>query len=335
MTRTFWLGVGCGVLATALVAFTVLPPDSQPAPGSPAPVPASPPQRASSPAADEHREDSSATKPELGELLRSGLGAATGALNAAFADGSISGLELMQLAADNPGLIVAGVNDYALADPFRLALIDTVTRLKDPLGTIACLDVDREPNQDMSSRIAGVLAGLVDRGSVADGRAVPVIKKLLAGNPMRGEKNNLYPVLAQLAAQGEQAARALVRGADVGAFSPGLATLLDPPARDELGRDLSGAVVYSLQSNKGRWSDRPAQLSSGDTVVSMGGHRVTSAAAFFEAIRKHHKLGGNDLVDAGVFRPTAQAPRRYEFSTVRLDTGDLQLVYGAYTVKRR
>ena len=104
---------------------------------------------------------------------------------------------------------------------------------------------------------------------------------------------------------------------------------------DELGRDLSGAIIFSIQYKKGRWADRPIQLQSGDTVVSIGGERITSAAAFFRALRQHHNLDSNDHLDAGVLRPIGQAPRRFEFTTVRLDQGDLQLMYGVYTVKRR
>jgi hypothetical protein len=255
-------------------------------------------------------------------------------LNAAFADGSISGLELMQLAADNPGLIVAGVNDYALADPFRLALIDTVTRLKDPLGTIACLDVDREPNQDISSRIAGVLAGLVDRGSVADGRAVPVIEKLLAGNPMRGEKNNLYPVLAQLAAQGEQAARALVRGADVGAFSPDSRPCSIPRARRARARSIrSRRLLAAIQQG-------PVERPTGPTEQRRHGRPPWVAIASLRRRRSSRRSGSTTSWAettswTRVCSDPPRRPTRYEFSTVRLDTGDLQLVYGAYTVKRR
>jgi hypothetical protein len=261
--------------------------------------------------------------------------AAARALSVAFEEGTITRLELMQIAAQCPDLIVAGVNDYDLGDSFRLALIDTLSSLADPLLTIARLNVDQEPNQRFSSRIAGVLASLVDRGTVADARAVPILQKLLSGNQMLGEKVNLYPVLAQLAALGDPDALALVRGANVGVFAPGLRTLMNPPAVDELGRDLAGAVIYSIQYNKGRWGDRPVQLRGGDTIVSLGGERVTSATGFFHALKKHHNLGANEFVDAGVLRPSTSDQGRFEHATVRLDPGDLQLLYGVYSVKRR
>ena len=214
-------------------------------------------------------------------------------------------------------------------------LVDTLSSLQDPLLTIARLDLEREPSQRFSSRIAAVLAGAVDRGAVPDARVVPVIQKLLAGNQMQGEKVNLYPVLAQLASQGDQEAQAMLRDAQAGVFSSGLQTLLHPPDRDELGQDLSGAVIYSIQYNKGQWGGRPIQLRSGDTIVSIGPDRVAPAAQFFNALKKHHGIAADGRVDAGVFRPAAGQPGRFEYATVRLDPGDLQLMYGAYSVKRR
>jgi hypothetical protein len=47
------------------------------------------------------------------------------------------------------------------------------------------LDLDGEPNQRFSSRIAAVIAGAVDRGASPDARVVPMIRKLLGGNPMQ------------------------------------------------------------------------------------------------------------------------------------------------------
>jgi hypothetical protein len=50
------------------------------------------------------------------------------------------------------------------------------------------------------------------------------------------------------------------------------------------------------------------------------------AAQFLNALEKHHGIAPDGLVDAGVFRPAAGGAGRFEYATVRLDPGDLQLM---------
>ena len=97
---------------------------------------------------------------------------------------------------------------------------------------------------------------------------------------------------------------------------------------------MTGAIIYSVQYNKGQWESRPRQLQGGDIVVSIGADRVASAQDFFALLKKHHGLGQNDLVDAGVFRQIPQYPGQFEYRSLQLDPGDLQLLYGVYSVKR-
>jgi hypothetical protein len=197
----------------------------------------------------------------------------------------------VQLAVRHPEQVVAGINAHDLPDAFRAVLIDTLSSLADPLAAVSALDLAGEPNQRFSSRIAAFLAQSVERGAVADARAAGAIEQLLAGHEMQGEKVNFYPVLAQLAALGDARALALLQDARVGPFAAGLRSLLEPPSRDERGATLTGALVYSVQFNKGQWESRPRQLESGDIVVSIGGERVTSAADFARLLKAHHGLG--------------------------------------------
>lgn len=268
-------------------------------------------------------------------LLASGdVAGAAQRLSEAFERGELTRLQLMQLAVANPGLLVAGLEDHALSDRFRSVLIDSLTSLEDPLGAISALSLEREPNQGFSSRIADILAESVDRAAAADLRAAGAIEKLLAGNEMHGEKINLYPVLAQLGAQGDARALALLQGAELGIFSPGIRSLLDPPARDERGQPLTGALVYSIQYNKGQWGDRPVQLEWGDIVVSLGGERVTCAQDFSKQLTAPRASGASDFLEAGVLRPSPGQAGRFEFRALQLDPGDRRLLYGVYTVKR-
>lgn len=271
--------------------------------------------------------------PGLAERLAQGeLDQAAEALAAAFGAGRLSALELMQLAVEHPPLLVAGVNAHALPDEFRAVLIDALASLDDPLATLAELDLEGEPNQGFSSRIARLLAREVEQGPALDARAAPAIERLLAGNEMRGEKVNLYPLLAQLGVQGDVHAQALLARIDPGFHGPGLRSLLEPPPADA--RSSGGAVVYSVQYNKGAWSHRPRQLEGGDVVTALGGARVATAADFFRLLKAHQAPGSAAWLDADVLRPVGGSPQRYQALRLQLDPGDLQLLYGVYSVKR-
>ncbi|HEX6882375.1 MAG TPA: hypothetical protein VF530_03280 [Planctomycetota bacterium] len=271
--------------------------------------------------------------PGLGELLAQGdLVAGADALAAAFEAGTLGTLELMQLAVQYPPLLVAGVNEHALPDEFRAVLIDALSSLDDPLGTIAALDLEGEPNQGFSARIARVIARTLEQGTGSDERVAPAIERLLAGNEMGGEKVNLYPLLAQLSGQGDARARAALAGIDPGFHGPGLRSLLEPPPADASGS--GGAVVYSVQYNKGAWSHRPRQLEGGDVVTAIGGERVSTAADFFRLLKGHQAPGLAEWIDADVLRPAGSSPQRYQALRLQLDPGDLQLLYGVYSVQR-
>lgn len=370
MSRSFWLGAGAGMVVTAMAAFFLRLREGDPSLRRAIAGEASHRElqgelaavreelaRARAEAARERMQASGAPQPGLdrrvereGEprhepatpgpasewerLLASGdLRRAAELLSAAYERGDVTRLALMQVAVEHPELLVAGINAHDLPDAFRAVLIDTLSSLADPLAAVSRLDLAGEPNQSFSARVADFLAQSVERTAAADTRTVAAIEQLLAGNEMVGEKVNLYPVLAQLGALGDERALALLREVDVGVFGSGLRSLLHPPARDERGKPLTGALVYSVQFNKGQWENRPRQLQSGDIVVSIGGERVASAADFSRLVKQHHGLGALEYVEAGILRPTAYVGQ-FDFTTVQLDPGDLQLLYGVYTVKR-
>ena len=210
-------------------------------------------------------------------LARGDLAKATQTLEDAFASGDLTKLELMNTAVAHPELISAGINDHDLADRFREVLIDSLSSTDDPIGVLRDVDLKGEPNQRFSAKIASLVRSVVDKNTEADARIFAQVQDLLAGNPMRGEKINLYPALAQLGSRGHEPARAaaekFVRESD-SMFAKGVSTLLDPPSYDHLGRELRGAVIFSSQYNKGEWAKRPKTLFIGDIVLSIGGESM-------------------------------------------------------------
>lgn len=120
----------------------------------------------------------------------------------ALENGGLNRLELMTVVVANPELISAGINNHELANRFREVLIDSRSSTADPIGVLADVDLEGEPSQGFSSKIASLVRSIVDRNTRADARIFSQVQDLLAGNPMHGEKINLYPTLAQLGSRG-------------------------------------------------------------------------------------------------------------------------------------
>lgn len=268
------------------------------------------------------------------ESLRAGdPDAAARLLADAFTSGELTRLELMNLAVGHPELIRAGINDHAQADAFRDALIEALSSTDDPIGILAGVNIRGEPNQAFASRMAAHVRSIVDGSEAADGRAFGVIQALLAGNPMRGEKINLYPALAQLGSRGDDEARAFVEQwirDSQSMFADGVRTLLDPPRSDEVGGDLRGVVIFSSQFNKGDWSHRPKTLELGDIILSIGEVTIGNRGDFQKAVSRYPGGDGQSFVPVKVY---ARLPDgSYQVEIRQMDPGDFRLMYGVYTV---
>ncbi len=263
-------------------------------------------------------------------------------LAAACENRDLTALDVMNLVANMRELLVAGLNDRELPESFRSILIDSLGSVPDPLGLLTEVAIKEESSQTLSARMAAFVSDRVEADAEADPRASPIIKRFLEGNDMHGNKINLYPTLAQLASLGDAEARAAVDAflETKSIYQPGIRALLDPPSRDEKGNDLRAAVIYSIQFNKGKWEDRPRQFQVGDIVVSIGGIEVRNSVDFHFAIRKF-KSDAKSEADDGFVAATVYARTGedigsgYKLVSRELDPGDLRLMYGVRSIKRR
>lgn len=267
-------------------------------------------------------------------LTEEGVDVAIADLSELYFDGDLTALDVMNLAVALPDFIVAGLSDHDLPEEFRSVLLSGLENVDDPLDLLADIAVEDEPSQRLSARMADIVNGHVDDLVDFDDRAAPVIRRLLSGNDMHGNKINLYPSLAQLAGLGDEGARQVVESflSKGNIFTPGIEALLDPPDRDEDGIPLAAAVIFSIQFNKGNWP-RPRQFKNGDVVLSIGDSRVTDRASFFAAIKRYKGGTGDELIPARVYVARGDGNTGYDLVTRELDPGDFRLMYGVRSIR--
>jgi hypothetical protein len=261
------------------------------------------------------------------------------ALAKAFADGELTKLDLLNLLAE-PGreaLIAAGLNDRDQPDRFRKVMLEAIENVDDPLSVLVKLDLETEPNQGFSAYLGHLVMDAADRGN--DDRAFDVIRRLIAGNAMHGNKVNLYASLAQMAGRGDARSTDAVR-AHLAAhgdffFAASLRVLADPPKTGEEGAPLAGVLLYSIQFNKGKWKDRPRTLAMGEIVTRIGEDPVTDRRTFYSAIDRNKERAKERYVEVRVLIPDPADPTRYSAETREMDPGDFRLMYGAFSIGQK